>query len=32
MGMIWFYAGPMPERIVVDETCATVPNVAMASA
>ena len=28
MGMIWFYAGPLPERIVVDETCATVPNVA----
>lgn len=23
MAMIWFYAGPMPERIVVDERCAT---------
>ncbi|RFC51537.1 MAG: 2-keto-3-deoxy-L-rhamnonate aldolase RhmA/Cupin domain protein/Cupin domain protein [Verrucomicrobia bacterium] len=32
MGMIWFYAGPMPERIVVDETCATGSNVAMPSA
>ncbi|MEO2048514.1 MAG: aldolase/citrate lyase family protein [Pirellulales bacterium] len=24
MAMIWFYAGPMPVRIVVDEQCATV--------
>jgi quercetin dioxygenase-like cupin family protein len=24
MEMIWVYAGPMPERIVVDGTCATV--------
>jgi quercetin dioxygenase-like cupin family protein len=24
MSMIWVYAGPMPERIVVDESCATV--------
>ena len=24
MAMIWVYAGPMPERIVVDERCATV--------
>ena len=23
MSMIWVYAGPMPERIVVDATCAT---------
>lgn len=23
MGMIWFYAGPMPERIVIDERCTT---------
>lgn len=23
MAMIWFYAGPIPERIVVDESCAT---------
>jgi hypothetical protein len=23
MDMIWVYAGPMPERIVVDEKCAT---------
>jgi quercetin dioxygenase-like cupin family protein len=23
MGMIWFYAGPYPKRIVVDERCAT---------
>jgi 2-keto-3-deoxy-L-rhamnonate aldolase RhmA/quercetin dioxygenase-like cupin family protein len=23
MAMIWFYAGPVPERIVVDEACAT---------
>ncbi|MEX2186992.1 MAG: aldolase/citrate lyase family protein [Pirellulales bacterium] len=23
MAMIWFYAGPMPERLVVDEACAT---------
>jgi quercetin dioxygenase-like cupin family protein len=23
MGMIWVYAGPVPERIVVDERCAT---------
>jgi len=26
MEMIWVYAGPMPERIVVDESCATVLN------
>ncbi|HZM05331.1 MAG TPA: aldolase/citrate lyase family protein [Candidatus Saccharimonadales bacterium] len=24
MAMIWVYAGPMPERIIVDECCATV--------
>ncbi|MEX0586288.1 MAG: cupin domain-containing protein, partial [Pirellulales bacterium] len=24
MAMIWIYAGPMPERLVVDEACATV--------
>jgi len=24
MSMLWVYAGPMPERIVVDERCATV--------
>jgi 2-keto-3-deoxy-L-rhamnonate aldolase RhmA/quercetin dioxygenase-like cupin family protein len=24
MAMVWVYAGPMPERIVVDERCATV--------
>ena len=24
MAMIWVYAGPMPERLVVDERCATV--------
>jgi quercetin dioxygenase-like cupin family protein len=24
MAMIWVYAGPMPERIIVDERCATV--------
>jgi len=24
MTMLWVYAGPMPERIVVDESCATV--------
>jgi quercetin dioxygenase-like cupin family protein len=24
MAMLWVYAGPMPERIVVDERCATV--------
>lgn len=23
MEMVWVYAGPMPERLVVDETCAT---------
>ena len=23
MEMIWVYAGPMPERIVVDERCVT---------
>jgi quercetin dioxygenase-like cupin family protein len=28
MAMIWFYAGPLPERLVVDESCATTPNVA----
>jgi len=26
MAMIWVYAGPMPERIVVDEECANVPG------
>jgi quercetin dioxygenase-like cupin family protein len=24
MAMIWVYAGPLPERVVVDERCATV--------
>ena len=24
MAMIWVYAGPTPERVVVDEICATV--------
>jgi quercetin dioxygenase-like cupin family protein len=24
MAMVWVYAGPMPERIIVDEACATV--------
>ena len=28
MAMIWVYAGPKPERIVVDEACATEPAVA----
>ena len=28
MGMVWVYAGPKPERIVVDEACATQPAVA----
>jgi 2-keto-3-deoxy-L-rhamnonate aldolase RhmA/quercetin dioxygenase-like cupin family protein len=28
MGMIWFYAGPRPERIVVEESCATGAGVA----
>ena len=28
MAMIWFYAGPLPERLVVDESCAITPNVA----
>lgn len=28
MAMIWVYAGPKPERIVVEEACATVPAVA----
>ena len=23
MAMIWVYAGPVPERVVVDESCAT---------
>ena len=23
MAMIWVYAGPVPERMVVDERCAT---------
>ncbi len=32
MAMIWFYGGPLPERIVVDESCASEPNVAAASA
>ncbi len=26
MAMIWVYAGPMPERIVVDEDCANIPG------
>jgi hypothetical protein len=24
MAMLWVYAGPVPERIVVDERCTTV--------
>lgn len=28
MSMIWFYAGPMPERIVVDDRCGDVPGAA----
>ena len=24
MAMIWVYAGPVPERVIVDERCATV--------
>jgi 2-dehydro-3-deoxyglucarate aldolase/4-hydroxy-2-oxoheptanedioate aldolase len=28
MAMIWFYAGPLPERLVVDESCAVDPGVA----
>lgn len=28
MAMIWVYAGPKPERIVVEEACATEPSVA----
>jgi oxalate decarboxylase/phosphoglucose isomerase-like protein (cupin superfamily) len=24
MAMVWVYAGPLPERIIVDESCATV--------
>lgn len=28
MAMIWVYAGPQPERLVVDEACATEPAVA----
>ena len=28
MAMIWVYAGPLPERIVVDERCAVEPAVA----
>ena len=24
MEMLWVYAGPMPERILVEESCATV--------
>ncbi len=28
MGMIWVYAGPQPERIVVEEACAASPAVA----
>ena len=31
MAMIWFYGGPLPERIVVDESCANEPNVAVAA-
>lgn len=32
MAMIWFYGGPLPERLVVDDSCASEPNVAAASA
>ncbi len=32
MAMIWVYAGPKPERIVVEETCATEPAVAWSAA
>ena len=28
MAMVWMYAGPLPERIVVDEACAVEPGVA----
>jgi mannose-6-phosphate isomerase-like protein (cupin superfamily) len=28
MAMVWVYAGPLPERIVVDERCAVDPGVA----
>ena len=28
MGMIWVYAGPLPERIVVEESCAVEPRLA----
>ena len=28
MAMLWFYAGPQPERLVVDEACAVDPGVA----
>ncbi len=31
MAMIWVYAGPMPERIMVDERCATVAGYAWPS-
>jgi quercetin dioxygenase-like cupin family protein len=31
MAMLWFYAGPQPERIVVDEKCATEPGVAQSA-
>ena len=23
MGMIWVYGGPLPERLVIDDRCAT---------
>ena len=31
MAMIWVYSGPMPERIVVDESCAVEPGVAQSA-
>lgn len=31
MAMIWVYAGPLPERLVVDEACAFKPGVAWAA-
>jgi len=32
MAMIWVYAGPLPERIVVEERCATMADVAWPAA
>jgi quercetin dioxygenase-like cupin family protein len=32
MAMIWVYAGPMPERIIVEDDCADVPGVAWGEA